>query len=82
VLPPGFVRGNGEAADVRNGVVVGHSRLSTPDREERAFAWTRRNGKVELGTLPGDNVKSDPVAQKVIRKESALGQAAGSNMTR
>ena len=56
LLSGGFVRGNGEAVDVRDGVVIGHSRISTPDLEEHAFAWTAATGKVDLGTLPGDNV--------------------------
>jgi probable HAF family extracellular repeat protein len=56
LLSGGFVRGNGEAVDVRDGVVVGFSRISTPDLDEHAFAWTAATGKVDLGTLPGDNV--------------------------
>jgi len=56
LLNHGIVCGNGQATDVRDGMVVGYSRISAPDREEHAFAWTAASGKVDLGTFPGDNV--------------------------
>lgn len=48
-----FVRGDGEATGVRNGLVVGHRRIAT--EESRAFAWTEAQGLIDLGVVPGSN---------------------------
>lgn len=56
ILEFNIVRGMGESSDVRDGMVVGNFRTSGPNLEEHAFAWTAARGKIDLGTLPGDDV--------------------------
>ena len=47
-----FVRGDGQAMAVRNGLVVGYRRI-LPREESRAFAWRDSQGLIDLGLVPG-----------------------------
>jgi probable HAF family extracellular repeat protein len=47
-----FVRGDGQATAVRNGLVVGYRRIA-PSEQSRAFAWRDGQGLVDLGLVPG-----------------------------
>lgn len=46
-----FVKGEGEATAVRNGLVAGHRRIDVPEELSRAFAWSEAAGFTDLGVV-------------------------------
>jgi probable HAF family extracellular repeat protein len=72
-----FVRGDGEATAVRNGLVVGHRRIGARE-ESRAFAWRDGQGLIDLGLVPGstESFALDTDGHWVV------GQLSGDNTTR
>jgi probable HAF family extracellular repeat protein len=68
----GWVRGHGEANDVRNGLVVGYT-LKIPALKNRAFIWTRTSGIRDLPLAPG----SDENFAFATDGSSVVGQLSG-----
>jgi probable HAF family extracellular repeat protein len=73
-----FVRGDGQATAVRNGLVVGHRRIS-PSEESRAFAWREERGLIDLGLVPGssESFALDTDGELVVGQLSGVGGPAG-----
>jgi probable HAF family extracellular repeat protein len=74
-----FVRGDGAATGVRNGLVVGYRRI-VPTEESRAFAWREEEVLVDLGVIPGSNESFafDTDGQWVVGQLSGVGGPTGS----
>jgi hypothetical protein len=52
-----FVKGDGEARAVRQGLVAGYRRIDVPEELSRAFAWSEAAGFTDLGVV-GDSTES------------------------
>lgn len=73
-----FVKGDGEATAVRNGLVVGYRRI-VPTEESRAFAWREEQGLIDLGVIPGSNESFafDTDGRSVVGQLSGVGGPTG-----
>lgn len=74
-----FVRGDGQATAVKNGLVVGYRRIASPLEESRAFGWREEQGLIDLGLVPGSNESFafDTDGEFVVGQLSGVGGPTG-----